>query len=344
MPKRKKSSAQLDLLALLPSELIADRTERGITIRLRASSADRPPTQTASNSISNSNSNLIFAELPVPADLPVTYQGIRVVNGKVIREGRHSASEWNYVGLAGAVPRRIHDYDPDVILERRADLDGVVRLLPVPNSAGEALRELEYVVVDVETTGAGFSSGHRVTEVAIVRLNGQGKVVDDYTTLINPERPIPPMITELTNIDGWMVRDAPRFRDVAQEVRARLDGCIFVAHNAGFDWNFLSLELLRALGKPLRGRMLCTVRMARKLVPELRRRSLDSLSYFFNVPNEARHRAFGDARATAKVFRRMIDRAEERDISHWNALQKLLYARAPRRKRRATPSFFDPTP
>jgi DNA polymerase-3 subunit epsilon len=180
--------------------------------------------------------------------------------------------------------------------------------------------------------------------VAIVRMNGAGQVLDDFSTLINPERPIPPMITELTHIDGWMVRDAPRFRDVAKLVWERLQGCIFVAHNAGFDWSFVSMELLRALNTPLRGRMLCTVRMARKFVPEVRRRSLDSLCWYFNLPNEARHRAFGDARVTAQVFRRMLDRVGEREIRGWNQLQKVLYARAPRRKRRSTPEFFDPTP
>ena len=103
------------------------------------------------------------------------------------------------------------------------------------------------------------------------------------------------------------------------------------------------MELLRALGSPLRGKMLCTVRMARKLVPEIPRRSLDALSYFFGLENEARHRAFGDARVTADCFARMMRRAEDRQINGWNELQKLLYARGNKRpRRRATPTFFDP--
>jgi DNA polymerase-3 subunit epsilon len=88
--------------------------------------------------------------------------------------------------------------------------------------------------------------------------------------------------------------------------------------------------------------MLCTVRMARKLVPEMPRRSLDALSWYFAVGNDARHRAFGDARATAQVFERMMQRVQEREIAGWNELQKLLYARAPRPRRLSTPRSFDP--
>jgi DNA polymerase III epsilon subunit family exonuclease len=317
--RRLKDPAQLDLTTLLPRELevdVSDRARKGIAIRLK--------------------------EAPETADAPVRYSGIRVVNGRVIREGRHNESQWNYVGLAGAMPLRVYDYAPDVVLERRADFDGVVRLLPIEDSPGEPLQDMEYVVVDVETTGVGSARGHRITEVAIVHVDGNGHVRDEYTTLVNPERPIPRMITALTHISAAMVRKAPRFRDIALEVQKRLANRIFVAHNAGFDWGFLSFELQRTLGMPLRGRLLCTVRMARRLVPEMPRRSLDALCWHFGVGNEARHRAFGDARATAEVFGRIMERVRERRIGGWNELQQVLYARAPRRVRRSTPQFFDP--
>lgn len=319
---------------------MSDRERKGITIALKSD---------ASSTIAPHSKNLTpsvgyyipaSAPAPAPAPVPVRYDGIRVVNGRVIREGRHADSQWKFSGLAGAVPRRIYDYDPAVVLERRTDLDGIVRLLPIGDSPGERLRELEYVVVDVETTGVGYA--HRITEVAIVRVSGAGRVLDEYATLVNPERPIPALITELTHISSEMVRTAPSFRDIAGEIHQRLTGRIFVAHNAGFDWRFLSKELQLALGAPLRGRLLCTVRMARKLVPEMPRRSLDALSWYFGVGNDARHRAFGDARATAEVFRRMLDRADEQSIAGWNELQKVLYARATRRKRRSTPTSFDP--
>jgi DNA polymerase-3 subunit epsilon len=353
-----------DLSKLLP-ELqldLSDRAQRGITITLKSTSADAPASADAdvgafvrpdsllipdSASTYDEADNYAFrldGRTPAPGlePAPEVYSGVKVVNGRVIREGRHSDSQWNFAGLAGAVPRRIYDYDPDVVLERRADVDGIVRLLPVEDTPGEPLSNLEYAVVDVETTGVGV--GHRITEVAIVCVNGKGRVLDDYTTLVNPQRPIPAMITSLTHINGRMVRNAPLFAEVAQEVRERLEGRIFVAHNAGFDWNFISVELQRTLRAPLRGRMLCTVRMARKFVPEVSRRSLDSLQWYFGVPNDARHRAFGDARATARIFSRMLDRVADREIIGWNELQKVLYARSGKRKRSAMPQAMTPTP
>lgn len=204
-------------------------------------------------------------------------------------------------------------------------------------SADAAVRSLEYVVVDVETTGGSFSRGHRITEIAAVRLRGDGTVIDEYRSLVNPERPIPTFITTLTSITWDMVRDAPRFPDVASDLARVLCGAVFVAHNAAFDWRFVGAELSRA-GVPLTGRTLCTVHLARRLVPELRSRSLDSLSWFFNIHNEARHRAWGDAVATAELLRRLLGRLDDLEISSWAELERLLAQRARRRrKRRANP-------
>ncbi|CAN5793921.1 hypothetical protein BH23GEM9_BH23GEM9_27680 [soil metagenome] len=200
------------------------------------------------------------------------------------------------------------------------------------------IRALEYAIVDVETTGGSFGRGHRITEIAAVRLSGDGRVVDEYRTLVNPERPIPFYITALTSITGQMVADAPRFAEVSGAVAGVLRGAVFVAHNAAFDWRFVSAELDRA-GVPLSGRTLCTVRLARKVVPEVRSRSLDSLAFFFNIPNAARHRAYGDAVATAELFRRLLDRLDSLEVTHWQQLEQLLRQRAKRRKRRANPHF-----
>jgi DNA polymerase III subunit epsilon len=149
------------------------------------------------------------------------------------------------------------------------------------------------------------------------------------------------MITELTHIDNGMVRMAPRFEDIADDVRRLLDGRVFVAHNVTFDWSFVHGELIRTTGRPLKARKLCTVRMARRLVPEIRSRSLDSLSYFFNVYNEARHRAYGDARATAVIFRRLMDRVIERDMTTWQQLEHMTLRRSQKRKRTAMPHGMD---
>jgi DNA polymerase III subunit epsilon len=216
------------------------------------------------------------------------------------------------------------------------------RLRPPPVDCAGALlddaliRSLEFAVVDVETTGGSWGRGHRITEIAAVRMRGDGTVVDEYRSLVNPERPIPPFITALTNISWEMVCDAPRFAEVAGSIARVLSGAVFVAHNAAFDWGFVGAELERA-GVPLTGRTLCTVRLARKVVPELRSRSLDSLSYFFNVPIEGRHRAYGDARATAELFRLMIERLETLEVTRWNELQTLLSRRAKRKKKQASP-------
>lgn len=209
-----------------------------------------------------------------------------------------------------------------------------------PGSGGapdDDIRSLDYVIVDLETTGGSAWQGHRVTEVCAIRIRGDGRFVEEYTTLVNPDRPIPPFITRLTRITPAMAAKAPRFGEVAAEVRRVVDGAVFVAHNAPFDWRFLSTELEWAGRGPLRGRVLCTVRLARRVVPEVSRRSLDALQWFFGVENVARHRAFGDARATAEIFRRLLDRLDELEIRRWEDLESLISRRSPRRRRRASP-------
>jgi len=197
----------------------------------------------------------------------------------------------------------------------------------------ELLSNLSYVVVDVETTGSRAWGRDRVTEVAAVVVR-DGQVVDRYETLINPERSIPPRITALTHITREMVRHAPRFADVCDRVLQVLDGKVFVAHNAEFDWRFLEAEVARATGRRLTGRRLCTVRMARRLLPQLRNRCLDSVADYYGVEIEARHRAGGDAAATARVFIRMLADATTHECHAWHELQSLLSRRSPRRKRR----------
>jgi DNA polymerase III subunit epsilon len=202
------------------------------------------------------------------------------------------------------------------------------------------LRSLEYAIVDVETTGGSWGRGHRVTEIAAQRLRGDGTVVDEFRSLVNPERPIPSFISALTNITWDMVADAPRFRDIAGDVRRVLSGAVFVAHNASFDWRFVSAELEYA-GGGLQGRTLCTVRLARKMVPELRSRSLDSLTYFFDIPVHGRHRAYGDVVATAEVFRRLMERLETAEVTRWQELETLLRQRRRRRKKKANPHSME---
>lgn len=201
---------------------------------------------------------------------------------------------------------------------------------------GDRLVGLEYAVVDVETTGGSGAFGHRVTEVGIVCLSGGGEYRGEFRSLVNPGRTIPPAIRRLTSISQEMVDAAPRFADVAQSVQAMLRGRVLVAHNAGFDWRFLRGEFdLCRRRVPSRVR-LCTVRMSRRLVPEVRSRSLDALSRYFGIPNEARHRAWGDARATAALLVRLIERAEERAAPTLADLRTLLKPAGSKSRRRSS--------
>lgn len=202
------------------------------------------------------------------------------------------------------------------------------------SAPGEPLENLRFGVVDVETTGGRAGGGDRITEIAIVEVHG-GAVVDEYSTLVNPGRTIPPMVRRLTGIDGAMVASAPFFEHVAPEVAARLDGRVFVAHNAGFDLSFVRYELHQALGEADLGAPLCTVRLARGLLPRLRRRNLDALARHFGIGNHARHRAHGDALATARILIRLLDEAAQQGFHDLESLRKNLRRRNRRRSRRS---------
>ena len=206
----------------------------------------------------------------------------------------------------------------------------------------DRLADLSYVVVDVETTGGRSNGSDRITEIAAVIVQG-GAISRVYETLVNPQRRIPPMVTALTNITWDMVKRAPTFRDIVRDVSDALRGHVFVAHNAGFDWRFVTTEIARATGERVEGRRLCTVKMARRLLPQLSRRSLDHLTRFYNVENTARHRAGGDAVATAKVFLRLLKEARDRGCETWQELDALLQIplRGRRRRRRAMPHYID---
>ena len=195
------------------------------------------------------------------------------------------------------------------------------------------LSTLPYVVVDVETTGGRAEGGDRITEVAAVIVR-DGRICEVFETLVNPERPIPPWITALTNISWAMVKDAPTFREIAPRLLALLEGRIFVAHNATFDWNFICAEVARATGERLDGERLCTVRLARRLLPQLRRRSLDWVCDHYGVENGSRHRAAGDAVATAHVLLRLLHDAAGRGVGTWEELRALLDARTGKARRR----------
>jgi DNA polymerase-3 subunit epsilon len=203
-------------------------------------------------------------------------------------------------------------------------------------AADASLHRESFVVVDVETTGTRPFSGDRVTEVAVVEVK-DGVATTVFDSLINPERPIPPAIVSITNINWEMVKDAPRFRDVCFQLLGVLEGKVFVAHNAGFDWRFITAEVQRATGRRLEGRQLCTVRLARRLLPQLRRRNLDSLCHFYGIDNAARHRAAGDAFATAQILLRLMDVARDRGCTTLDDVDRLLSGGGVKKKRPRRP-------
>lgn len=217
---------------------------------------------------------------------------------------------------------------------------GIARAVPFPTA--DALAGLTYAVVDVEATGGRSYNGDRITEVAVVEVKN-GRATTVFDTLINPQRVIPPWVSRLTNISADMVKDAPVFTEICDQLLGVLDGRVFVAHNATFDWRFLSMEIERATGRTLSGRRLCTVRMARKLLPGLRRRSLDYVAMHYGVEITRRHRAGGDAVATAQVFLRMMEDARREGCHSWHDLQRLLIAPpAKRRTSRRPPAMPRP--
>lgn len=218
--------------------------------------------------------------------------------------------------------------------DRRFKVDGagVWSLDPGLAPLGQSLDEVGFAVVDVETTGGGLEFGHRVTDIAIVEVRG-GEIVDEFQTLINPGRRIPVGITSLTGITNEMVAHAPYFDEVAEEVRRRLEGRVFVAHNVSFDWGFVSGELIRTLGDAPEAVRMCTVRMTRRLVPGLRHRNLDVVTRHFGVTIQNRHRAYGDALATARVFLRLLDEARGRGLDDVASLEWYLRRKARRTRR-----------
>jgi DNA polymerase-3 subunit epsilon len=189
------------------------------------------------------------------------------------------------------------------------------------------LSSLTFAVVDVETTGMAATDGDRITEIAVVIVR-DGKIAETFGSLINPDRPIPPFITSLTHISWEMVKDAPRFADIVDDLLQFMKGHVFVAHNADFDWRFVRAEVERATGRRLTGPKLCTVKLARRVLPHLPSRRLDALAYHYGVANEARHRAMGDAAATAQILLRLLGAARERECHTWADLQEFLGARA----------------
>jgi DNA polymerase-3 subunit epsilon len=189
-----------------------------------------------------------------------------------------------------------------------------------------------YAIVDIETTG-GHAAGNDITEIAIILHDGR-EVTGTYQTLIKPSVSIPYFIQSLTGINHHMVENAPSFKEVAGDIFERLEGRVFVAHNVNFDYSFVKHHLA-AHGFDLSARKLCTVRLSRKVFPALPSYSLGNLCRHFNIIIENRHRAGGDAAATARLFDHILNNNGEahiRESLKKNSREQSLPAHLPKKE------------
>jgi len=218
--------------------------------------------------------------------------------------------------LAKMLVADLIDTDPRLHLN-----DETVELIENGN-ANRKLDETDYVVFDLETTGAK-TPPCRVTEIGAFRVKN-GEIAGEFQTLVNPETPIPEFITGLTNITDAMVKDAPKFSEVVSDFMEFVGDSVLVAHNAAFDMRFLNVEIARIhqnyrVGNP----HLCTVKLSRKLIPEIQNHRLNTVADFYSINLTNHHRASADALATAKIFINLLGRLEEKGVKDLAGAQKL---------------------
>lgn len=171
-----------------------------------------------------------------------------------------------------------------------------------------------YAIIDIETTGLS-PVNDKIIEIAVYIHDGK-KIVDEYSSLVNPERIISANITRLTGISNDMVKDAPKFWEIAKDIVILTEGKSFVAHNASFDYNFIRNEF-KSLGYDFKRDRLCTVKLSRKIIPNHKSYSLGKLCNDLNIKIDGRHRAAGDALATVKLFEHLLE--TDSTLGHLNS-------------------------
>jgi DNA polymerase-3 subunit alpha (Gram-positive type) len=193
------------------------------------------------------------------------------------------------------------------------------------------LAEIDFVVFDLETTGAK-TPPCRITEIGAYRVRA-GAIADEFHTLVNPETPIPPFITQLTGISDRMVKDAPKFAEIACEFLDFIGDSVLVAHNAHFDVRFLNHEIGRIYANyRVANPHLCTVQLARKLLPHIANHRLHTVAEYYSIFIKNRHRASDDAFATAKIFVNFLDEMHSRGVSDLATAKKLNSEKTKKRK------------
>jgi DNA polymerase III epsilon subunit family exonuclease len=193
--------------------------------------------------------------------------------------------------------------------------------LAVADDEARILAETDFVVVDVETTGAKTPEC-RITEIGAFRIR-RNRIVGEFASLVNPDAWIPPFISALTGITNEMVQSAPRFNEIADEWLRFAHGAVLVAHNASFDIRFLNCEIARIYpARRMANPHLCTVALSRRILPSLASHRLDAVADHFDISITDRHRATGDALATAHIFMRMLDLLHAHDVHVLAAARK----------------------
>lgn len=191
----------------------------------------------------------------------------------------------------------------------------------------QLISKATFVVVDVETTGMS-ATDDRITEIAMMKVQG-GVLVDEFSTLVNPLVTIPAFITSMTGIDNVMVLDAPPAREVVPFIAEFLGDAVFVAHNAAFDWGFVSHTARRERGIELGNQRLCTVKLSGRILPHLPSKSLGPVAEHLDITIPERHRASGDAYATALVLVKFLSYLQKKEnLKTVEELLKYQYGRS----------------
>lgn len=218
--------------------------------------------------------------------------------------------------MARLLVAELIDSDP------RLSLDDDEVVLTEYHTVDSELADVEFVVFDLETTGAK-APPCKITEIGAYRVRG-GEVLDKFHTLVNPETPIPYFITGLTGIDDEMVADAPLFSDIIHDLLGFIGDSVLVAHNSGFDMRFLNHEIGMVFpDHRLVNPCLCTVQLSRRLLPDILNHKLKTVAEHYDIDLTNHHRAAADAFATAHIFVNLLTRARSEGVNDMRGLSKL---------------------
>jgi DNA polymerase III subunit epsilon len=266
------------------------------------------------------------ATASAPGKSPPAYRATAKEKVYAYLESRPSGADANeIIGLllsgAGSDPelgarlvRTLLAEDPNFIFDRETSLWSLRKAfgLRVP------LEDARFTVVDLETTGGRAGPG-AIIEIGAWKMSGR-RLVESFQSLVRPYHAIPRFVTGLTSISNEMVRAAPRIEEVLPAFREFLGDSVMVAHNAAFDFSFLDFEFRRIFGIGLNNPVLCTLRMARRFMPSLKRKRLDALAEHFGLSTEGRHRGLGDARMAAEILSIFIEMAAKMGLTRLDRL------------------------